>query len=283
METGLAEPAARPLAPRPLVLCHFTMVEVEPPAFIDVAARAGFAAVSLMLQFPLAYGPGFPVVGDTRMRREVKRRLDDSGVALFDAATCRLEAGTRVEEFRAMIETAAYLGARRVDVNGNDPDTGRLADRFAELSGLCAEHGLGTGLEFMMSTQVKTLGAALAVIERSGARNAAVTVDALHLARSGGTPRDVAALASAQISYVQLCDGPAKAPAQGYASEAATERWLPGTGELAVQALVDAVGPDVVLGVEAPSRRRRERGVPADVYAAEAMAALRLLLSKPGA
>ena len=52
--TGLAE-----LVPRPLVLCHFTMVEVEPPAFVDVAARAGFDAVSLMLQFPRAYGPGF--------------------------------------------------------------------------------------------------------------------------------------------------------------------------------------------------------------------------------
>jgi sugar phosphate isomerase/epimerase len=270
-----------PPAARPLALCHFTLVEVEPPAFVDIAAQAGFAAVSLMLQFPRSYGPGFPMAGDTPMRRETKRRLEATGVTLFDAATCRLEPGTRTEDFQAMVDSAAYLGARRVDVNGNDPDVSRLTDQFAALCELCAEHGLGVGLEFMMSTQVKTLGDALALIGRSGARNAAVTVDALHLARSGGSPRDIAALGSARISYVQLCDGPAQPPEQGYAREAATERMLPGEGDLPVRALVDAVGPDVMLGVEAPSRRRVEQGVPAAAYAAQAMDSVRRLLRPP--
>lgn len=265
----------------PLALCHFTLVEAEPPAFVDIAAQAGFTAVSLMIQFPQSYGPGFPMAGDTRMRRETRRRLDATGVTLFDAATCRLEPGTAVGDFQAMVESAAYLGAHRVDVNGNDPDAARLTDQFAALCALCAEHGLGVGLEFMMSTQIKTLGDALALIERSGAGNAAVTVDALHLARSGGSARDVAALDHAQISYVQLCDGPAQPPGQGYAQEAAGERMLPGAGELPVRALVDAVGPDVVLGIEAPSRRRAERGVPAAVYAAQAMDSVLRLLSPP--
>jgi sugar phosphate isomerase/epimerase len=269
------------LTPRPLALCHFTAVEVEPPAFVDLAARAGFAAVSLMLQFPRSYGPGFPIAGDTPMRRETRKRLDATGVTLYDGATCRLEPGVEVEDFAAMIETAAYLGAQRVDVNGNEPDPSRLTDQFAALCALCAEHGLGVGLEFMMSTQVKTLGDALALIERSGAGNAALTIDALHLARSGGTPDQVAALDPAQIGYVQLCDGPARAPAEGYATEAAAQRELPGTGELPVRALVDAAGPDVLLAVEAPSRRRREQGIPADVYAGQAMASVRRLLSGP--
>jgi sugar phosphate isomerase/epimerase len=266
---------------RPLALCHFTAIEVEPPAFVDLAAQAGFTAISLMIQFPRSYRPGFPMAGDTRMRLETKQRLEATGVTLFDAATCRLEPGTEIEDFQAMIESAAYLGAHRVDVNGNDPDASRLTDQFGALCGLCADHGLAVGLEFMMSTQVKTLGDALALIERSGARNAAVTVDALHLARSGGSPRDIAALDSAQISYVQLCDGPAQPPEQGYAQEAATERMLPGDGDLPVQALVDAVGPDVVLGVEAPSRRRVEQGVPAAAYAAQAMDSVRKLLMRP--
>jgi hypothetical protein len=57
---------------------------------------------------------------------------------------------------------------------------------------------------------------------------------------------------------------------------------LPGTGELPVLALVDVIGPDVLLGVEAPSRRRREQGIPADVYAAQALDSVRLLLSRSG-
>jgi sugar phosphate isomerase/epimerase len=267
--------------PRRLALCHFTLIELEPPALVDVAAQAGFSAVSLMVQFPLSRGPGFPLLGDTAMRRETKRRLDGTGVTLFDAATCRLEPETGVEHFRQALETAAYLGAHRVDVNGDDPDPGRLRDRFAGLCDLAAGYGLGIGLEFMMSTQVKTLGDALALIERSGAVNAAVTVDALHLARSGGTPADVAALDAGQISYVQLCDGPANLPPQGYAWEAATERMLPGEGELPLRALVEAVAPGVVLGIEAPSRRRRDQGVPAGAYAARAMSSLRRLLGEP--
>jgi sugar phosphate isomerase/epimerase len=270
--------APDPSAPRPLALCHYTMIELDPPAFVDVAARAGFAAVSLMVQFPASRGPGFPVLGDTAMRRETRRRLDDTGVILFDAAVCRLEPETAVEDFRQALETAAYLGAREVDVNANDPDAGRLRDRFAALCDLGAEYGLRFGLEFMMATQVKTLGDALALIERSGAVNAAVTVDALHLARSGGSPADVAALDPAQISYIQLCDGPARVPPEGYAWEAATERMLPGEGELPLHALVEAVAPDVLLAVEAPSQRRRAQGVPADAYAARAMNSLRVLL-----
>jgi hypothetical protein len=82
-------------APRPLTLCHFTAVEVEPPAFVDLAARAGFVAVSLMIQFPLAYSPGFPMAGDTRMRRETRQRLDATGVDAVRRRHRRAGAGNR--------------------------------------------------------------------------------------------------------------------------------------------------------------------------------------------
>jgi hypothetical protein len=54
---------------------------------------------------------------------------------------------------------------------------------------------------------------------------------------------------------------------------------LPGEGELPVQALVEAVPPDVLLGIEAPSQRRRDQGLPADAYADRAMRSLKLLLA----
>jgi sugar phosphate isomerase/epimerase len=256
------------------------MIELDPPAFVDVAARAGFTAVSLMVQFPASRGPGFPVLGDTAMRRETRQRLDDTGLMLFDAAACRLEPDTGAGDFEQALETAAYLGARTVNVNGNDPDPGRLRDRFAALCARADGYGLRIGLEFMMSTQVKTLDDALALITRAGAANAAVTVDALHLARSGGSPADVAALDAAQVSYVQLCDGPARVPPEGYAWEGATERMLPGAGELPLSALVEAVAPGVLLAVEAPSRRRVDAGIGAGDYAARAMDSLRCLLGE---
>ena len=119
------------------------MIELDPPAFVDAAARAGFAAVSLMVAFPASRGPGFPMLGDTAMRRETKRRLDDTGLVLIDASACRIEPDSGVEDFRQALETAAYLGARSVNVNGNDQDRGRLCERFAALCDLAAQHGLG--------------------------------------------------------------------------------------------------------------------------------------------
>ncbi len=269
------------VADRPLVLCHFTAVHLTPPELVDLAAQTGFTAVAPMLYFPPAFSAGFPVLGDTPMRRETKQRLEDTGVVLFDAATCRLEPETDVRaEFGPLVETAAYLGAWTVNINGSDPDESRLADNFAALCALIGEHGLSAGLEFMMSTRVRTLGDALRLIERSGVDNARLTVDALHLSRSGGTAAEIAQLRPDQISYVQLCDGPAQVPEQGWSWENAGHRQLPGDGVLPVQALVDAVGPDVALGVEVPSAERVADGVSDAAFAEQAMRSVRRLLGR---
>ncbi|MGD9793594.1 MAG: sugar phosphate isomerase/epimerase family protein [Acidimicrobiia bacterium] len=263
--------------PHPLALCHYTMIDVAPPDLVTLAAEVGFDAVSLMLQFPVGIGAGYPMHGDTAMRRETRRRLDDCGVMLYDASTCRLEPDTDVESFRPMMESAAYLGAARFNVNGNDPDEARLCDRFAALCALGAEHGVGAGIEFMMITCVRTIDDAVRLITRSAVTNAALTIDAVHLARSGGTAAHVAALDPSLISYVQLCDGPATIAPDRYVWEAGTERMLPGEGELPLRSLVEAIGPDVVVGVEAPSQRRRDAGESAFEYAARASRSLRML------
>ncbi|HLI42067.1 MAG TPA: hypothetical protein VKV35_10530 [Streptosporangiaceae bacterium] len=67
-------------------------------------------------------------------------------------------------------------------------------------------------------------------------------------------------------------------PPGGYAWETATERMLPGEGELPLHALVDAVPSGVLLAAGAPSQRRRDAGLPADAYAARAMDSLTRLL-----
>ena len=99
-----------------------------------------------------------------------------------------------------------------------------------------------------------------------------VTVDALHLTRSGGSAQEVGRLGTGQVSHIHLCDGPSEVPAEGYAYEGARERLLPGDGVLPLRSLVDAVGTDVPLGIEAPSVRRCAEGVSDDDYAASAIA-----------
>ncbi len=212
--------------------------------------------------------------GNAAMRQETKRRLDDTGVIFVDASTCRLEPDTDVEEFRPMVESAAYLGARQINVNGNDPDESRLADHFAALCAMAAEYGLPAGIEFQMMSHVQTLSDALKLIVRSGASNAAVTLDSLHLARSGGGSADVARLQPGQISYVQLCDGPARVDPDRYPWEAGTERMLPGHGELPLRDLVGVLPADLVIGAEVPSQSRRDAGVSCEQYAASVLDSL---------
>jgi hypothetical protein len=56
-------------------------------------------------------------------------RLNDTGVFLFDAATGRIEPETEAGQFVPALESAAYLSAHRVNVNGNDHEPRRLGDR----------------------------------------------------------------------------------------------------------------------------------------------------------
>jgi sugar phosphate isomerase/epimerase len=263
---------------RELALCHFSMIEVEPPELVTIAAESGFSHVSLMLQFPAGAGSNFPILGDTPMRRETRRRLQDCGVRLIDASTCRLQPDTDVETFRPMLDSGAVLGARQFNVNGSDPDEERLADRFAALAELGAEYGLVPSIEFMMISEVRTLQAAQALIECSGACTAMITLDALHLQRSGGSPSDLASLPAGRISYAQLCDGPASMPVDSYAWEAGVQRLLPGEGVFPLQALVRGLSRDMVIGIEAPSAARRAAGEPALAYARRMKASLDELL-----
>ena len=111
------------------------------------------------------------------------------------------------------------------------------------------------------------IGALLAArAARSGYR-VGVLVDALHLARSGGTPAAVAALPPERIAYMQLCDAPAKAPPlEDLAHESRNYRLPPGEGELPLDELFDALPDDIPISVEVPrsvdaGRTTRERAV----------------------
>jgi sugar phosphate isomerase/epimerase len=212
-------------------------------------------------------GHDYPMHGDTPMRRETKYRLDDTGSTVVDASTCRLEGDTDVESFRPMVETAAYLGARQINSNGDDPEATRLADRFAALCVMADQYDLLVGVEFQATTRIRTIADALELIVQAGASNAVITIDALHLARSGGSPADVAELEPVSVGYVQLCDGPARVDPGRFYWEAGTERLLPGHGDFPLVDLVAAISPSVVVGAEVPSLSRLERGISPEQYA----------------
>lgn len=248
---------------RQVALAILGVLGTPPMDVIDIAADAGFDAVTLRLgggnrDAPDAPEP-YPLIGDTEPRRETINRLRQRGIGVLDVEVLRLRGDTEVAEVRPMLESAQALGAPHLLVVGLEQDESRLVERFAALCVEADAYGVRPALEFMRMSSVPTVLDADRIVAAAGHPAGAVLVDPLHLARSGGTPADVAPLAAAhpdRYPYLQLCDGPAAAPGEGglrdLFDEAVNNRLSPGDGELPLVDLLHALPPAAAVSVEVP-------------------------------
>jgi len=175
-------------------------------------------------------------------------------VRALDIDIFRLKPATRVEDYRAALETGARLGAANVLVAGNDPDRQRLVDRFAALCDLGAPLGLAMNLEPMPWTDVKTFADALSVVEASARANAAVLVDAIHFDRAGDSLEALRAAPRSRLRYLQLCDAPAERPRDMAVilQQARSARMMPGDGGLDLRGLLRAAPGGLPISLEVP-------------------------------
>jgi sugar phosphate isomerase/epimerase len=241
-------------------LAHLTFIDIPPPELVQLAADAGFDAVGLRIS---PAGPGdepYGMAPGSSRLRETRRRMEETGVRVLDVEVARLQDGTDVRTFASVIETAAELRARFLLVNVYGEDDGRMAERFGELCEMAAPSGVRPVLEPMPYSAIRTLAAAVRIVEGSCG---GVLIDPLHLRRGGGSPDEVARLHPGLAPYVQLCDAPAAPPpggVPGLVRESRHDRLPPGHGELELGRMLRALGrPGVPVSVEAPSNRLRAR------------------------
>jgi sugar phosphate isomerase/epimerase len=245
---------------RDVSLAGLTLGDASPVALIEAAAAAGFGAVGVRVR-PATRAPlRHPVAGDADAVRDILAACASTGVRVFDVEAFVLERDEPAAGYAPYVELAAALGATHLSCIGDEfSSTSRpmhddeRVERFAALCDLAARHGLRVGVEFMLYREIHTLGEALALVERAGRRNAGVIVDALHLARSGGDPADLANVPADRIAYAQLCDAPAVSPALGdLPREARTDRRYLGEGDLPLRELIAALPDATMLAVETP-------------------------------
>jgi sugar phosphate isomerase/epimerase len=236
----------------PLGLAHLTALDVAPIDLVPLARAVGFAFVGLRLCPAQPGGVCYTLPPATVA--EMRRRMDGDGVRVHDIEIVTIDPAFDPAALIPVLEQGAAVGARRLSVCGEDPDRARLVARFAALCELAGGYGFGVDLEWMGWRVIATLADAHAVVAASAQPNAAVLVDTLHLARTGGTPADVRALPAGLVRSVQLCDAPATAPADraGIIAEARAARLPPGAGALPLAALLDALAEDAVLSCEIP-------------------------------
>lgn len=232
--------------------------DLAPEDAVTVSAAAGWPACGVWFD-PSSWA-------DTTSR-EVRRRLDDTGLVALDLEPI-IPAPDSKDHGERVLDAAVEIGARFVLFTSRLPDEAATADRFAQL----VDHARGSGVvlvcEFLPIFPLATLEAAHRVVAPHRVNEAGILVDSLHLARSGATPGDVREIETAEpgrFPYLQLADAPTASPSDraGLYDEAVNGRLLPDEGALPLDELCDAVA-NVALSFEIRSRRLREIGDPVE-------------------
>lgn len=264
--------------PRLLSFAAGMALDVPQREAVAAAASAGYGALGLRFAVP---GP------DDAALALLREQTDAAGLRVLDIEYVNLTADDDARAWHLrLLEIGAALGAAHLITISSDPDGSRTAARFAALCDAADEAGgPRPALEFMRFTQVRTLAAALEVLDRAGVGpdRAGILVDALHLARSGTSPTAMADVDPALLPYLQICDAPATLPdpddERALGHEARHARLLPGDGDLPLGALLRAGPLDAPLSVEVMSDALRDSLPPPERAAAALAATLRVVHS----
>ena len=264
---------------RPVSLAALTVLEAGPVETIRIAGATGYSHVGLR---PVAATPTerhWPMLTDAALLAEIRAVLAGEGVGVLDVEILRLTPAINWDEVKATAELAALLGARRILVADNDPDSARSREHLGRMGEIAAAAGVVVTLEFMPWTHAPNIAAARQRV--AGLPGVAMLIDVFHLARSGGTLADVAQ-ADPLVSYLQLCDIAGPIPSMdAILQEARADRLFPGEGDGDVVGLLRRL-PDLPLSLEVPADRLRLAGVGPQERAALAMAATRRVLTEAG-
>ncbi|MFV5639476.1 sugar phosphate isomerase/epimerase family protein [Acinetobacter oleivorans] len=242
-------------------LSFLTVADVTPVEAVKIAAKCGYAAVGLRLLPAAPNEVDYPILNDSKLIKETKAALNDTGVRIADVEIVRITQDFEPRKYLQFLSTAEQLGARHILVAGNDPEQSRLIHHFAQFCELSKQFDLSCDLEFMPWTNVKNLAQAEYIVNQSGQENAAILIDALHFDRSDSTLEQIKALNPKQLNYVQLCDGFAEYDPsdEGLIKIARSNRLVPGQGEIDLVGLIRALPKEIMLAAEVPNLVLAER------------------------
>jgi sugar phosphate isomerase/epimerase len=231
------------------------------------AAKVGFSGIGI-------WHADLQHVLETRTLADMKRAFDAAGLRylelefimdwFLDPGDERRTASDAIREL--LLAAAGELGAHHIKV-GNIPGTpgelSQVTERFGEL---CAEAAVRTDAkivyEFMpFDANVRSIDAALAVVEGAGAPNGGIAIDTWHMAKLAIPPDELRRIPLPYLSWVELSDGLSESM-DDLIDETVNHRRLPGEGEFDLRAYVEAcedhgyTGP---WGVEVLSEDLRNR------------------------
>jgi sugar phosphate isomerase/epimerase len=167
---------------------------------------------------------------------------------VLDIEVLSIGADTTRDAWLPALELGAELGARYINVVGEDPDAGSFAASVARLSEDSDQFGIVPVLEAVAFRPFNSYAAAIALAREVGCL---VEADALHFQRTGASIDEVRANGEL-FGILQLCDAPALATLDPLV-EARSHRLLPGEGDVPLRMLIDALPENIAVSVEIPN------------------------------
>lgn len=188
---------------------------------------------------------------ETQSLQDLKSTFDDNGLRhleleflmdwFLDEDDDRRRASDTIR--RLLFDASAVLGAHHIKV-GNIPGApcglAQLTERFGELCEDAAQHtDAKVVYEFMpFDENVKTLDAALTIVEGAAAPNGGLAIDTWHMTKLGIPPEDLRRVPLEYLSWIELSDGRLESM-DDLVDETVNHRALPGEGEFDLGGYVD--------------------------------------------
>ena len=232
---------------------------LRPVEFVNLVADLGCNCISTGLLGMPGYA-SFSLRDDKALRREMIAAMRDRRVSISLGEGCIARPGHDIRDMAADFDIFQELGAERINTISMDPDLGRSLDQFGALAEMSAARGMESSIELCPVLTINDLTSAVAAVRHVGRKDFTLLLDTMHLARSGATAAEIAALDPAMIGYVQLCDAPLKSTNPNYMDEATFDRMVPGEGELPLREYLSALPTGVVVSLEVPSRTLAKAG-----------------------
>jgi sugar phosphate isomerase/epimerase len=224
-----------------IVIGPNNLANTLPLDYIDAASQAGYDGIGLRLY----RSPGqkynfFPIVGNSRLMRDVKGALVSSGLQPWDIFSYYLQPEMDWDSIEAQMHYAGELGAKYVLVIGDDPEWGRMRDSFGRLCDMVAPMGLSAVIEVTVR-ELKPLSKAVQFLAEASRDNVGLVIDPCQTMRDEGTYDVIKSHDPKLFPYAQLND----------TTIIGRMGHLPGEGILPLDKLLDALPAGLPLSLEA--------------------------------
>lgn len=258
---------------KPLGLHQFTVIEASPTDLVKYAGELGCRNVCIFV-----HSPFLEVNAVTRAhKQDMLSLMRDLNVGIGNIEYFQIAPDKSLEDYRPYLELGGELGAHGVVAHIYDPEDQRAVATLGKFRDMANEYGLRVGLEYMgLTPACNTIHRAAYFVDQLDRKGVGIGVDMIHVARTGTTAAEIAALDPEYFAYAQICDGYGLYLSEKYKD--GLDRLVPGEGDWPLQEIFTALPAATPIDVEVPSIVARKAGMSAHDRAEWAVSAARQVL-----